>query len=288
MMRRLLLLAALATAPAVAPAAAKPALWAVRDGGNEITLYGTVHALPPGIDWLSPVAAQRLDAADSLVVEAVIPQDRFAIAATVTQLGIRDGLPPLAKRVPAAVALRIAPAAASAGIPILTLDRMKTWLAAVTLSQSALEAQGLSSASGVEPALTARARAGSKPVIGLETVDQQLRYFDTLPAADQTALLTATLDDLKDIKGETDRLVRLWQAGDVDTIARDFAREARASPTLERVLLVERNARWANWIGGVLKQPGRIFIAVGAGHFGGPNGLIAMLKARGLTVERVE
>ena len=165
---------------------------------------------------------------------------------------------------------------------------MKTWLAAITLSQSALEAQGLSTASGVEPALTARAKAGSKPVIGLETVEQQLRYFDALPDADQTALLTATLDEMKTMKADTDRLVGLWQAGDIEAIARDFAREARASPTLERVLLTERNARWANWIGGVLKQPGHIFVAVGAGHFGGPHGLIAMLKARGLAVERVE
>lgn len=280
--------AALLALLSATPALAKPAMWVVRDADTQITLYGTVHALPPGIDWLSPAAAARFDAAGSLVLEAIIPEDRFAIAPIVAQLGIRPGLKPLAARVPAAVAVRIGPAAAQAGVPLMVLDRMKTWLAAVTLDQAALEREGVVTSKGVEPALTERARGENKPVVGLETVEQQLRYFDALPDADQTALLVATLDEAGQAKGEAARLVALWQAGDVDTIARDFGKEARASPTLNRVLLVERNARWTDWIAGVMRQPGKVFVAVGAGHFGGADGLIARLKARGLSVERVE
>lgn len=273
---------------AALPVAAKPAMWVVRDADTEVTLYGTIHALPPGLDWLSPAATRQLEAAGSLVVEAVIPEDRFALAPIVAQLGIRDGLKPLTARVPKPLASRIAMTAAAAGVPLLALNRMETWLAAITLSEGALTRAGITTASGVEPALSARAKAEGKPIVGLETVEQQLRFFDALPEADQAALLSATVDEAGGIKAEAMKLVTLWRAGDVETIARDFSKEARASPTLTRVLLTDRNARWATWIAGVLRQPGKVFVAVGAGHFGGPGGLVALLKAKGLTVERVE
>lgn len=278
----------LATLALAVPAGARPAMWVVRDADTEVTLYGTMHALPAGTDWLSPVAIRQFDAAGSLVVEAVIPQDRFALAPIVARLGIRDGLQPLPARVPKPLASRVVMAAAAAGVPLLALNRMETWLAAITLSEAALTRAGITAASGVEPALTARAKAGGKPVIGLETVEQQLRFFDALPEADQAALLTATVDEVDGIKAEAQKLVALWQVGDVETIARDFGKEARASPTLARVLVTDRNARWATWIAGVMREPGKVFVAVGAGHFGGANGLVAMLKAKGLTVERID
>ena len=284
MKHALVLIAALCAAPL----AAKPALWAIHGGGGaEITLYGTVHALPKGVDWLTPAASARLAAADTLVLETVIPDDRFALAPLLTQLGVRDGLKPLAQRVPAAAA-RIGPAAATAGIPLAALDRMKVWLAAITLNEATYERLGISPADGVEPALTVRAKTMNKTVIGLETPQQQLAYFDTLPDSDQALLLTATLDDMASARADTDRLLAAWQAGDVSSIAEDFAREAHASPVLQRVLLTDRNTRWADWIARLATHPGKTFVAVGAGHFGGADGLLADLKARGLTVERVE
>ncbi len=269
-------------------AAAKPALWVVRSADTEITLYGTVHALSKGIDWLTPVAAARLDAADSLVVEAVIPDDRFAVGEVMTRLGMPPGLKPLSTRVPKPLGREVERAAATAGVSIALLDRMEPWLAAITLSEAALERQGINPADGVEPALTVRARRAAKPVVGLETVEQQLRYFDALAIPDQTALLKATVEDLDTAKADTDRLLALWQKGDVDAIARDFSHEARASPNLMKVLLTERNARWVGWIAGAMRTPGKVFLAVGAGHFGGAQGLIALLRARGLQVERIE
>ncbi len=271
-----------------APALAKPAMWVVRDGDSEVTLYGTVHALPPGLDWLTPLAARRLDDASSLVLEVTLPDDRFAMAATAARLGIHDGQKPLAERVPKALAPRVGAAAAESGVPLVALNRMETWLAAITLSASALQHAGISPASGVEPALTLRAKAAGKTVIGLETIEQQLGYFDALPERDQVALLGATFDEVDVVDKEVARLVGLWQQGDVETIAREFGKEAKASPTLNRVLLTERNARWVDWIGGVMHHPGKVFVAVGAGHFGGPDGLIALLKAKGLKVERIE
>lgn len=284
-MRLLLALIALLLA---GPLAAAPAMWVVRDADTEVTLYGTIHTLPQGTDWLTPAAAARFDAADSLVLETIIPDDRFELASAVANLGINPTLKPIAERVAPRDKTRVAAAAASAAVPMLALDRMKLWLAAITLSEANLRADGFTAEAGAEATFTARAKAAAKPIVGLETIEQQLGYFNAVPEADQKALMTATLDEIGDAKAETAALLAAWQRGDVDRIARDFARDARATPTLTRVLLTDRNARWATWIAGVMKRPGKVFVAVGAGNFGGPDGLIARLTAMGLHVERVE
>jgi uncharacterized protein YbaP (TraB family) len=268
-----------------APAAAAPAMWVVKDADTEITLFGTVHALKKADDWLSPAIAARLDAADTLVLEAVVPADKLALGSIIAEIGLREGQKPVVARVSKELAPKVAPLAAKAGVPLLALDRMDSWLAAITLGEASLAAIGISAESGVEPALEARARAANKPVIGLETIEQQLRFFDALPEADQVAMLEATLSDAGSAREETDRLIALWKAGDVDAIARDFAREARASPLLTKVLLTDRNNRWADWIAGVMRRPGHVFIGVGAAHLGGDDGLIAALAKRGLVAE---
>ncbi len=269
------------------PAAAAPALYVIRDADTEVTLFGSVHALPKGETWASPRVLDRFDAADTLVLEVVMPEDPLTLAPVVQRLGFRPGGKTLAQRLAPEYAGKLGPAAAGAGVPLAALDQMATWLAAVTLSEATFSAMGLTPADGVEPALTARAKAAKKPAIGLETPEQQLGFLAGLPEADQVKMLEATLDDAAAAKQETEKLIAAWRAGDVEAIARDFARETKASPVLQATLLTNRNRRWADWIAGTMKRPGKLFIAVGAGHLGGPEGLVAMLKARGLAVEQL-
>jgi uncharacterized protein len=268
-----------------APVLAAPQAWVVRDGDTEITLFGTIHALPKSTDWLSPAVAARLDAADTLVLEAILPDDPQVLMPLIAEIGMPPGLKPLAERVPAAAVPKLTAAAVAAGVPMAALDRMESWLAAVTLGDAALEGLGVNAAAGAEAQLTARAKAQRKPIIGLETAEQQLRFFDGLPQADQTAMLLATLDDVADAKTDMTRMVALWQAGDVEAIAQDFDTDMRATPLLRQRLLVARNINWANWLTAVMQRPGKLFVAVGAGHMGGPDGLLAQLRARGLTPE---
>ena len=266
------------------PALAAPKAWVIRDGDTEITLFGTIHALPKGVDWLSPAVAARLDAADSLVLEAILPDDPAVLMPIIARIGMPAGLKPMAQRLPAAVLPKLTAAAVAAGVPMAALDRMESWLAAVTLGDAVLTGLGVTSESGVEPALTARAKARRKPIIGLETLEQQLGFFDGLPQADQTAMLVSTIDDVATAKADMAAITALWMAGDVEAIARDFDAETRATPLLRQRLVTGRNARWAEWLAGVMKTPGKHFVAVGAGHLGGADGLLALLRARGLTV----
>lgn len=272
----------------VAPAQkAQPPFWVIRDADTEITLFATVHALPAGISWLSPDAARRFDGAGRLIIETKLPDDRFELGPIIQQLGVDATLPPLRSRLPAKTFAALEKAAADLGIPLSALDRMKPWLISVTLGEAVLTRAGVNASAGVEVALLARGARQSKPLVALETPQEQLGFFASLPMADQIAMLDSTLTDIPNARSEVATMVALWQNGDVDRIASEFASEAKASPVLHEVLLAGRNRRWADFLAREMARPGRSFLAVGAGHFGGPDGLLALLKTRGLPAERL-
>lgn len=288
-MRIFPLLAALFLAvPSLSPARAEPAMWRVHDADTEITLFGTIHALPPAMQWYSPRIAARFDAADTLVLETIIPDDPSSLTPLIQSLGVRAGLPKLDARIAPSKRPALAASLAALGLPQKRLDGMETWLAAIALGDGAVTKMGLTPASGVETTLTVKAKTAKKTVIGLETPAAQLALFDTLAENDQRALLDATVDDLATAREDTNALIGYWQAGETEQLAADFDKQLRATPNLQAALLTNRNARWADWIAAALNRPGgKIFVAVGAGHLGGPGSVIAMLRAKGIAVERL-
>jgi hypothetical protein len=269
------------------PATPQPPVWIIRDADTEVTLFATVHALPAGVNWFSPEAQRRFDAAGRLILETKLPDDRFALAPIIEQLGIDANLPPLKERLPAVTYAALVKTTAELRIPMAALDRMRPWLVSITLGEAVLTRAGVTSGAGVEVALLARAANQKKPLVALESAQEQLGFFAGLPEADQKAMLASTLTDIPNARAEVAAMVALWQKGDMDGIARDFASEAKASPKLHEVLLAGRNRRWADFLAQEMARPGKSFLAVGAGHFGGPDGLLALLTARGLPPQRL-
>src|SRR3954463_3770969 len=136
-----------------------PALWKLADADTTIYLFGTIHLLPPGQTWHTPAFDKALASADELVLEIGNIDDRTAIAGSLAKLGMADGLPPLAERVPAEKRAAIAAALAPVGLPADGLARFRTWAAALILLQVQLHAIGLDPASGPEMSLVGPARA---------------------------------------------------------------------------------------------------------------------------------
>lgn len=282
LLRRLLLFFILLLA---APALAVPALWTASKNGRTITLYGTIHALPQGTDWFTPKARAAFSTANTLVVEMVPPKGPGATAELMQQIGFLPAPVPIESRLPADVQARYA--AVKPGIPAQMLDTMKSWLAAISLVQLEMLGNGIDPAAGVDVTLLQRAQAAGTRTLGLETPRGQLELFNGLPEAEQRLLLAAAVTDIGK-SGEMMRgLIAMWLAGDVERIRRDFD-DSGLSPELERRLLRDRNAAWADFVARG-KAPGRrVFMAVGAAHMAGPDSLIEMLKARGFKVRRVE
>lgn len=279
---------ALSLAIAAPAAEAAPALWKVADADTTIYLFGTVHALPPGTSWYEGPVRGAFEKSDTLVLEMVAPKNEADLGPALMALGFSDGQPPLADRVPAPERPRLATAVREAGLPSTALNAMETWLATMMLSIQQLKKLGLDPQLGVERQLTTKAETGRKRIIGLETVAQQMGFFDSLPEADQRAYLSATLKQWPGMKAKIRDLVGRWTAGDDVGIGDEFNRSMKETPRLAKVLLTDRNERWAGWIRSRLAQPGTVFIAVGAGHLAGGDSVQASLARHGLKPERVE
>lgn len=270
------------------PAVATPALWKVADADTTVYLFGTIHVLPKGMAWTSPQLATAVDASQGLVLETVLPKDPAALGATMAKLGVSPGLPPLLDRVPADKRAALKAVIDKSKLPLAVLDRLETWAAALALTAQTTQAAGLSGDEGAEAQLTTRFEKAGKPVSGLETPEQQLGYFDTLPEPAQRRFLASVADDNEKAQTQLDAMIAAWRAGDVAKIASSFDDELKDSPELTEALLTRRNANWANWVAARLAKPGTVFVAVGAGHLAGDGSVEAQLEKRGLKVTRVQ
>jgi uncharacterized protein YbaP (TraB family) len=287
---RILLIAALLMAAPVeaqragaAPAQPlAPLMWEIRRGEARVTLFGTVHALPRGVAWFRPHLVEALDSADVLVLETRLP-DGPVLAPETLRLGRLAAPRPVLERVPPEWQARLNAEVMRLKPP--PLEWMKTWYVALTLLNLDAERRGLSPAIGAEAVLTERARLRNIKVDALETLEEQLGFFDSLSEADQQQLLIGVIESMRDAEARTQQIISHWIGGRNDQLGELMDAEFRRSPMLEQLLLRDRNARWAAWIERQLKTPGHRFVAVGAGHMAGRHSLLAMLAARGIEAQ---
>ncbi|MFN3944365.1 MAG: TraB/GumN family protein [Allosphingosinicella sp.] len=275
-------------APAAAAQGGAPAMWKVADADTTIYLFGTIHALPEGVNWRTPAFEQAFAAADELVIEVKLGEDPAEASRAMMRMGMAPGLPPLIERVPEADRPALRAMIAASGLPAPLLDGMKSWAAGLTLAAAAFHQMGIATGHGVEQGLYASAAGARKPVIGLETAEQQFGFFDGLSEEAQRVFLAGMAADRGDLQAQFQAMLDAWLSGDTDAIARTFDSEFDAHPELHEALLARRNAAWADWVKARLARPGTSFVAVGAGHLAGRDSLQDMLAARGVAVERVQ
>lgn len=286
------LLLATASLPACAQTAprsandADPALWVVKDKDTTIYLFGTVHVLKPGLTWFDEAVKTAFDKSDTLVLELVMP-DTATMQGLVQAKGANPTGPTLTERLPADKRPVFIKAVTDLGLPATALDRVKPWLAATTLSVVPLGKLGYDQANGPEEVLTTAAKAGNKRIEGLETAEQQLGYFAGLSDTAQLSFLTSTLDELPKLGSTMSEMVDDWAAGDPDKLAKLLNEDLKTTPELGKVLLADRNARWAKWIEARMAKPGTVFVAVGAGHLAGSESVQAMLAKDGVKATRI-
>jgi uncharacterized protein YbaP (TraB family) len=278
-----------AFAPQVATAKQAPALWSVSDADTTIYLFGTIHLLPENYHWQTPTLQSAVKNAQELVVETKIDEKNpQALAATLMQMAVSPGLPPIADRVPTSKRPLLNTAIAKSGLPTAAFDRLETWAAAFMLLGNEFREMGLKNVEGVEPVLKTAFTSDNKPIGELETNAEQLGYFDRLPEKAQRALLIGAIDTPADTKTEFEGMLSAWQRGDVKSIARTFNHDLAASPELRDALLHQRNLNWKKWIEQRMQQPGSVMIAVGAGHLAGQDSVIDLLQKDGLKVRRIQ
>ena len=260
-----------------------PALWRVADEDTTIYLFGTVHALPQGTQWLDPRIQRAFDSADELVTEVDLATIRtsgqsLAGAGMLPEGQSLRGLMQPDNREAFEAAL------VTLGLPVEAFDRMEPWLAAMSLSLLPVVRAGYQADAGVETALASKAEGKTRA--GLERIEDQIALFDTLPMAAQLAYLDQAVHQVPSGSSSLDAMVAEWLAGDADDLAALINAEVTDNDLHAR-LLTRRNANWAGWIADRLNRPGTVFVAVGAGHLAGDGSVQDQLRGRGLQVTRI-
>lgn len=267
---------------------ARPALWKLADKDTTIYLFGTIHMLPKGIAWQSQVMTDAIEKSDQLVLEVGNLEDQTAIAKAMMGVAITPGLPAVVDRVPADRHEKLKKLSSDAGVPLAMMQPFENWAVALTLASGSLKELGLDPKEGAEEQLRQAFVARGKPIIGLETAEQQFGYFDSMSEGAQKVLLMSTIDESGDVRASFDKMITAWRTGDQKKVALSFDDELQLSPELYDKLLRQRNANWAQWIDDRMDKPGTIFVAVGAGHLAGKASVQNLLAQRKLKVKRIQ
>lgn len=277
------------SAAAVAQEAGHPvSMWQLDGDSNSIYLLGSVHLLRADDHPLPSVMDEAYENAESIIMELDMDDlDPVEAQSLLTQLGlIQDGrsLSDLMGPGPYAQAEVFA---READIPLSMLVRSEPWLAAMTVEQLMLTRIGFNPLFGIENHFLEKARADEKEILGLETMEEQLRFLDGMSLESQRALLLQSLKESVDIQKMMDELVDAWRHGDIDFMQDNMLDEMKQYPELYRTIVVERNRNWLGKIQELLDDEDDYLIVVGALHLIGEDGLPALLGEQGIEVRQL-
>jgi uncharacterized protein YbaP (TraB family) len=291
-MRRALAILAVMLGLSAGPAWAKPPVWTVHGRGATITLFGSVHVLPHDLDWEPDVLKRALGEADELWFET--PIDPAALLEA-SRLALAKGMLPEGKTLPGLLSedgrARLKREEEALRLPGPQLERLRPWLAELSIGEAAYARDGATADQGVERQLADSAPQARRR--SFETPAQQIAMFADAPEAVQAASLQDTLRELEEDPDQSRRLIDAWMKGDLKAIEREGVEELRAqSPELFKVLLTNRNAAWVRTL---LKRldaspprrgrPVRMVVVVGVGHLAGKDGVPELLRRKGIRVD---
>ena len=169
-------------------------------------------------------------------------------------------------------------------------QKLRPAFLALVLTTEQYTRMGFDPSLGLESHFLDSAR-GEKEILELETMQQQMALFTDLDDAMGQLLLQQALDELLDMEEMLEELIAAWQAGDQDQVDKLMAQQVSGDVRLEdfyRRILDDRNVKMAAALADRLNQTQNIFVLVGAGHFAGDNGIVQLLRDRGLEVTQLE
>jgi uncharacterized protein YbaP (TraB family) len=264
-------------------ASEKSMLWEISGKGlsKPSFLFGTIHAICAEDLVVTEAIRSRISASQQLYLE--LDMDDPGMFANMQQMMLmQDGTTLKSLLSEDEYKLVNTYFTDSLGMPLALLNTVKPFFLTSMMLPSVLNCQPAS----WETSLTQLAQAKGTEVKGLETVGEQLAFFDKIPYKDQAAMLVESLKDSGKSKEEFRAMVDLYKQGDIEGIQKLITDQSAGIGKYDQLLVTERNN---HWVPVIRKAAGEkpTFFAVGAGHLGGTNGLIRLLRKAGYKVKPV-
>ncbi len=264
-----------------------------RKANRTVFVLGTLHAAMPS-DYPAnlPFRPAILDALkrSTLLAFEISPDDLVVSQNDVTRYGVCD-TPCLPKQLPAELWKRLQWRLRDNPEALTEIQKMRPWLAALLIETYDSLASGLQTEYGTEAQL--ENIAAKDPIIGLETLSDQMRAFTGLNYAEQWEMLAQDLSQTpQQNAADMRQLHALWRDGDADRLAawsaarsQRLAQSPELSNALDEKILFRRNRHFARRIAQLALPERPLFVAVGVLHLGGPRGVLAKLRENGFTVQ---
>jgi uncharacterized protein YbaP (TraB family) len=131
------------------------------------------------------------------------------------------------------------------------------------------------------------AKTNKIQIAGLENIEQQMAFFDDLTKEQQAQMVMEGIRDSDKSIQTMKEMEVLYQRQNVDSLYLMIQNEGGVIATESANFLDNRNTAWVPKIKEMITNK-RCFIAVGAGHLGGPNGVIRLLEKEGYTLSPIE
>lgn len=274
-----------ATAAAMSP---HPLMWVIKDADSTIYLFGSIHVMKDGVPWLTPAIQQKFDSADSLWEELPDVDDTQAMMQAARKYLVNP-----ANNMTEGLAVdeisHLDALLAPYGLSSRALMSVRKWAVGLILMQKQISALGYDAQGGVDITFARQARAMAKPIHGFETADQQMQFLIPADDAEDLASLREALNDADETPQLLGDMLTAWEAGDEAELTKVLIdKEKTENPTEYQRVIVARNANWEPQIESLLSGKGTIFVTVGTAHLIGPDSLLNMLKAHGITAEKVD
>ncbi|WP_235297708.1 TraB/GumN family protein [Portibacter marinus] len=263
-------------------------LWEItkEDLAEPSYLYGTIHIIPTEDYFLPSGTLEAIGKSDRIFFEIDMAEmnDLGKQMGLLSQAFMKDDLT-LKDLYTEEEYAKVKNHFDKMGIPLFFMERMKPMLLTVFASGE-IDPTDIQSgkAKSYEMEFYEMAQDSKKGTGGLETIEYQMSVFDSIPYEEQADMLLETIE-LGDAGGETMRkMVDIYKEQNIEGMQEMFKEEGSDLEGHEDVLLINRNKNWIPVISREMKE-GTTFFAVGAGHLGGPQGVIHLLREAGFTVK---
>jgi uncharacterized protein len=266
-----------------------PALFVARDADSTLYIYGTIHLRKPGQPWGSAAVDAALASADEIWTEIEIsPESTARTQALTLQAGMAPAGQPLSSWLSPEENAQLQAAAQRLGLPAQALEPLRPWLASLMFSMYPMIQAGYDPNAGVDTAIDRFGDSNGKTMRSFETVDQQIGFFANLSPDLQRQMLLEAIAEAGKGAEMLDQMSTAWEAGDLDALDRLLSEDMREEyPEIYEVMIRRRNTAWVGVLVSEMEGAGVDFVAVGAAHLVGTDGVVTQLRARGVRIERV-
>ncbi len=176
------------------------------------------------------------------------------------------------------------------GLPFMMFERLKPMFLSIMASMD-MDPSSLSSGEmkSYEMEFMEMASAQQKETGGLETIAFQMSLFDSIPYEAQAEMLVQAIQTAADANSnqQFEEMIKLYKAQDIEKLQQSISEDESGISEFEELLLTKRNEAWIPQMKKMMTE-NITFFAVGAGHLGGKNGVINLLRKEGYTLEAVK